>query len=121
MTRFLTTTAIGLMLGLAPAFAETQAPMTATETAPALQQPAESSAAMPGNPADPTNPATSSQVPPEVMGPFRRPVAIFRRPEVAGSGSVHRFIAGGLALPREAGREPVAGSQSDRPNGAGRQ
>jgi sporulation protein YlmC with PRC-barrel domain len=73
MTRFLTTTAIGLLLGLAPAFAETQAP-TAAETVPALQQPAEPSApsdpsaAMPANPADPANPM-ASQVPPEVMAP----------------------------------------------------
>ena len=68
MTRFLTTTAIGLMLGAAPVFAETQAPMTAPEAAPALQQPAEPSTAMPSNPADPTNPM-APQVPPEVMAP----------------------------------------------------
>jgi PRC-barrel domain protein len=67
MTRFLTTTAIGLLLGLAPAFAETQVP-GATENAPALQQPAEPSAEMPANPADPTNPM-ATQVPPEVMAP----------------------------------------------------
>jgi hypothetical protein len=67
MTRFLTTTAIVLLLGLAPAFAETQVP-GATENAPALQQPAEPSAEMPANPADPTNPM-ATQVPPEVMAP----------------------------------------------------
>ena len=67
MTRFLTTTAVGLLLGLAPAFAETQVP-GATENAPALQQPAEPSAEMPANPADPTNPM-ATQVPPEVMAP----------------------------------------------------
>ena len=68
MTRFLTTTAIGLMLGAAPVFAETQAPITTPEAAPALQQPAEPSTAMPSNPADPTNPM-APQVPPEVMAP----------------------------------------------------
>src|SRR6185437_4181388 len=68
MTRFLTTTAIGLMLGMAPVLAETQAPITAPEAAPALQQPAEPSTAMPSNPADPTNPM-APQVPPEVMAP----------------------------------------------------
>jgi sporulation protein YlmC with PRC-barrel domain len=68
MTRFLTTTAIGLLLGVAPAFAETQAPMTTPETAPAIQQPSEPSAAMPSNPADPANPM-ATQVPPEVMAP----------------------------------------------------
>jgi len=68
MTRFLTTTAIGLMLGTAPVLAETQAPITAPEAAPALQQPAEPSTAMPSNPADPTNPM-APQVPPEVMAP----------------------------------------------------
>ena len=68
MTRFLTTTAIGLLLGVAPAFAETQAPMTTPETAPAIQQPSELSAAMPSNPADPANPM-ATQVPPEVMAP----------------------------------------------------
>jgi hypothetical protein len=68
MTRFLTTTAIGLMLGMAPVLAETQAPITTPEAAPALQQPAEPSTAMPSNPADPTNPM-APQVPPEVMAP----------------------------------------------------
>ena len=68
MTRFLTTTAIGLMLGTAPVLAETQAPITTPEAAPALQQPAEPSTAMPSNPADPTNPM-APQVPPEVMAP----------------------------------------------------
>ena len=67
MTRFLTTTAHVHLLGLAPAFAETQVP-GATENAPALQQPAEPSAEMPANPADPTNPM-ATQVPPEVMAP----------------------------------------------------
>jgi hypothetical protein len=102
MTRFLTTTAVGLMLGLAPAFAETQAPMTATETAPVLQQqPAEPSAAMPGNPADPTNPAMSSQVPPEVMAPapsdspaqsFEAPKSLTPDQSVASSPEVSPFL-----------------------------
>jgi hypothetical protein len=68
MTRFLTTTAIGLMLGTAPVLAETQAPITTPEAAPALQQPAEPSTAMPSNPADPTNPM-APHGPPEVMAP----------------------------------------------------
>jgi PRC-barrel domain len=72
MTRFLTTTAIGLLLGVAPAFAETQAPMTTPETAPAIQQPSEPSAAMPSNPADPANPM-ATQVPPEVPAPSANP------------------------------------------------
>lgn len=68
MIRFLTTTAIGLMLGAVPVLAETQAPLTTPEAAPALQQSAEPSTAMPSNPADPTNPM-APQVPPEVMAP----------------------------------------------------
>ena len=52
MNRFLTTTAIGLMLGLAPALAETQLPSNGNE--PALEQPATPSEALPANPADPT-------------------------------------------------------------------
>ncbi len=69
MTRFLTTTAVGLMLGLVPALAETQAPSSANDNAPALEQPATPSQALQANPADPTNPEASSQVPPEVMAP----------------------------------------------------
>src|SRR6476620_11357696 len=66
MNRFLTTTAIGFMLGLAPALAETQLP--SNDNAPALEQPATPSEAMPANPADPTaNADKASQVPPEVM------------------------------------------------------
>jgi sporulation protein YlmC with PRC-barrel domain len=42
--------------------------MTTPETAPAIQQPSEPSAAMPSNPADPANPM-ATQVPPEVMAP----------------------------------------------------
>ena len=68
MNRFLTTTAIGLMLGLAPALAETQLP--SNDNAPALEQPATPSEAVPANPADPTaNADKASQVPPEVMAP----------------------------------------------------
>ncbi|HZP08375.1 PRC-barrel domain-containing protein [Methyloceanibacter sp.] len=65
MTRFLTTTAIGLLLQFAPALAETQ---TATEPAQAIGHDAAPSAAMPSNPADPTDP-NAPQVPPEVMAP----------------------------------------------------
>lgn len=68
MNWFLTTTAIGLMLGLAPALAETQLP--SNDNTPALEQPATPSEAMPANPADPTaNADKASQVPPEVMAP----------------------------------------------------
>ncbi len=66
MMRFLTTGAIGLMLGLAPALAEPQAPMT--ENAPALEQPATPSEVVPAASTDPTN-LQSSQVPPEVTAP----------------------------------------------------
>lgn len=64
MTRFLTTTAIGLLLGLAPALAETQ---TATDPAQPIQHAAPSTA-MPSSPADPTGP-NAAQVPPEAMAP----------------------------------------------------
>jgi hypothetical protein len=49
MTRLLTTSAITLLIGLAPAYAETQAPVTATDTNPALPsgQPAASEQATP--------------------------------------------------------------------------
>ncbi|HEX7533003.1 MAG TPA: PRC-barrel domain-containing protein [Methyloceanibacter sp.] len=67
MNRLLTTTAIGLMLGLAPALAETQVP--SNDNTPALEQPATPSEAIPANPADPTNPDKATQVPPEIMAP----------------------------------------------------
>ncbi len=60
MNRFLTTTAIGLMLGLAPALAEPQIPSNGN--APALEQPATPSDAMaPSAGAEP--PAQTSEAP----------------------------------------------------------
>ncbi len=53
MTRFLTTTAITLLLGLAPAYAETQAPISGPATA------------IPAPPAEPASPVS----PPQVMAP----------------------------------------------------
>jgi hypothetical protein len=61
MTRFLTTTAIALLLGLAPAYAETQAPVTTSNTSPALPsaQPAASGQATPATLQSPGTPNLS--------------------------------------------------------------
>lgn len=94
MTRFLTTTAIGLMLGLVPALAETQAPNTANDNGPALEQPATPSEAMQANPADPTNPDKASQVPPEVMAPAPGAAPLPQSSEAPKSGSPEPSAAG---------------------------
>jgi len=77
MNRLLTCTAVGLLLGLAPALAEPQLPADDIQTPPAAAQPAQPSEAQPPEavPADPSQsadpaapiPGDSSQVSPEVM------------------------------------------------------
>ena len=56
MNRFLTTTAIGLLLGLSPALAEPQTPADQAQTPPAMQDPAQPSQAMPAEPSEPAAP-----------------------------------------------------------------
>jgi PRC-barrel domain len=72
MTRFLTTTAITFMLGLTPSFAETQVPVTASETSPVLPsaQPAASGQA---TPAALETPNASAPDQPAAMTPERSP------------------------------------------------
>jgi hypothetical protein len=73
MNRFLTCTAVGLFLGLAPALAETQAPAADAQTPPAVNQPSQIPEVMPDSsaPADPAAPipGDSSQVTPSPMAP----------------------------------------------------
>jgi hypothetical protein len=73
MNRFLTCTAVGLFLGLAPALAETQAPAGDAQTPPAVNQPSQIPEVMPDSsaPADPAAPipGDSSQVTPSPMAP----------------------------------------------------
>lgn len=56
MTRLLTTTAVGLLLGLTPALAQTDMPADQTQNPPAMQQPAMPSEAAPVNPGEPAQP-----------------------------------------------------------------
>lgn len=56
MTRLLTTTAVGLLLGLTPALAQTDMPADQTQNPPAMQQPAMPSEAPPVNPGEPAQP-----------------------------------------------------------------
>jgi PRC-barrel domain len=73
MNRFLTCTAVGLFLGLAPALAETQPPTDDAQTPPAVNEPSQIPEAMPDSsaPADPAAPVPgdSSQVTPSPMAP----------------------------------------------------
>jgi len=57
MNRFLSCTALGLVLGLSPALAEPQLPADDTQAPPALEQPAQPSEVMPSEPSEPSDPA----------------------------------------------------------------
>jgi sporulation protein YlmC with PRC-barrel domain len=73
MTRLLTTTAVGLLLGLTPALAQTDMPADETQSPPAMQQPAMPSEAAPvdsGAPAQPipdSSSDSSAQTSPETV------------------------------------------------------
>jgi hypothetical protein len=73
MNRFLTCTAVGLFLGLAPALAEPQLPADDAQTPPAVNQPSQIPEVMPDSaqPSDPAAPipGESSQVTPSPMLP----------------------------------------------------
>jgi sporulation protein YlmC with PRC-barrel domain len=56
MTRLLTGTAIGLLMGLTPALAQTDMPVDETQSPPALQQPAMPSDTLPPDVSDPAQP-----------------------------------------------------------------
>ena len=99
MNRLLTTTAIGLMLGLAPALAETQLP--SNDNAPALEQPATSSEAM--APAAGAEPLAQTSEAPKSLSPQALP------PEQSAA-----CVARSLAVPRQAGQQRAARRQSDR-------
>ena len=73
MNRFLTTTAVGFFLGLAPAIAQDLPPADDAQTPPAASQPSQIPEVMP-DPAQPSDPAApipgdSSQVSPSPMEP----------------------------------------------------
>ncbi len=73
MNKFLTTTAVGLFLGLSPVMAQTSPPADDTQAPPAASQPSQIPEAMP-DPAQPSDPAApipgdSSQVSPSPMQP----------------------------------------------------
>ncbi len=79
MNRLLTCTAVGLLLGLSPALAETQLPADGAQTPPAVNQPSQIPEVMPDSaqpsdsmqPSDPAAPVpgNSSQVTPAPMQP----------------------------------------------------
>src|SRR5688572_22102213 len=56
MTRLLTTTAIGLLMGLTPALAQTDMPADQSQTPPAMQEPATPSEVAPVDPGEPGQP-----------------------------------------------------------------
>lgn len=56
MTRLLTTTALGLLLGLTPALAQTETPTDETKTPQAAQEPAQPSEMAPVDPGEPAQP-----------------------------------------------------------------
>ena len=71
MNRFLSCTALGLVLGLSPALAEPQLPADDTQAPPALEQPAQPSEVMPSEPSEPSDPAApipgdSSEMSPQI-------------------------------------------------------
>jgi hypothetical protein len=57
MNRFLSCTALGLVLGLSPALAQDQLPADDTQAPPAVEEPALPSEAMPSQPSEPSDPA----------------------------------------------------------------
>lgn len=67
MNRLLATTAVALVLGLSPALAEPQNPADQAQTPPAMQDPAQPSAAMPSEPAKPAAPITGESSEPDAM------------------------------------------------------
>ena len=72
MNRFLSCTALGLVLGLSPALAEPQLPADDTQAPPAVEQPAQPSEAMPAEPSEPSDPAApipgdSSEMSPQIL------------------------------------------------------
>jgi len=69
MNRFLSCTALGLVLGLSPALAEPQLPADDTQAPPAVEQPAQPSEAMPAEPSDPAAPipGDSSEMSPQIL------------------------------------------------------
>jgi hypothetical protein len=71
MNRFLSCTALGLVLGLSPALAEPQLPADDTQAPPAVEQPGQPSEAMPAEPSEPSDPAApipgdSSEMSPQI-------------------------------------------------------
>ena len=71
MNRFLSCTALGLVLSLSPALAEPQLPADDTQAPPALEQPAQPSEVMPSEPSEPSDPAApipgdSSEMSPQI-------------------------------------------------------
>lgn len=70
MNRLLTCTAVGLIMGLTPAMAQTEPPMDETQNPPAMQEPMEPGApaeVTPTEPSDPSDPA--EPIPGQSMAP----------------------------------------------------
>jgi hypothetical protein len=72
MNRFLSCTALGLVLGLSPALAQDQLPADEAQSPPALEQPSQIPEVMPSEPAEPSDPAApipgdSSEMSPQIL------------------------------------------------------
>jgi len=86
MTRLLTTTAVGLLLGMTPALAQTDMLGDETQSPPALEQPASPSEVVPMEPSEPGAPIPgessdqSSQMSPRDMIPDRPSTATLDKP-----------------------------------------
>ena len=71
MNRFLSCTALGLVLGLSPALAQDQPPADEAQTPPAIEQPSQIPEVTPSEPAEPSDPAApipgdSSEMSPQI-------------------------------------------------------
>src|SRR4030095_463760 len=86
MNRFLTTTAVGLLLGLAPAMAQDPPAADEGQTPPAVNAPLQIPAGMP----DPAPPAPPAQSPLQSPGGAPRP----RAPRRSGGSDPRRLFAG---------------------------
>ena len=67
MNRLLACTALGLVLSLSPALAEPQTPADQAQTPPAMQDPAQPSAAMPAEPSEPGTPIPGEASEPDAI------------------------------------------------------
>jgi sporulation protein YlmC with PRC-barrel domain len=119
MNRLLACTAVGLLLGLAPALAETQLPAPDQQDQPALDQPAQPSEAMPAEPAapdaaKPANPGASNEEPAETPGQSSEMAPDASPPDQASPPALGEAAPSDQALPPAVG-EAAPSDQASPP------